>query len=106
MGDKEDLAYGRKLLPWFAGFLQALYAEGKSRKTFCQYRDNLWLLGATIIRQVSLYEEYQDDPLEKLRESVADDGILPDHYDQMTQAELTAFERMCRKFAKYLGEPT
>lgn len=103
MGVEENLAYGQKLLPWFAGFLQALYDEGLSRKTFAQYRDNLWLLGGTIISQVSLYEEYQDDPLEKLRESVADDGILPDHYDQMAQAELNAFERMCRRFEKYLG---
>jgi hypothetical protein len=104
MGVAEDLAYGKKLLPWFSGFLQALYDEGLSRKTFAQYRDHLWSLGGTIIRQVSLYEEYQDDPLEKLRESVADDGILPDHYDQMTQAELKAFERMCRRFEKYLRE--
>ena len=105
MGVEEDLDYGRKLLPWFADFLQALYVEGLSRKTFAQYRDNLWLLGGTIIREVSLYEEYQVDPLVKLRESVADDGILPDHYDQMTQAELNAFERMCRRFEKYLREP-
>ena len=104
MGVEEDLAYGQKLLPWFAGFLQALYAEGLSRKTFAQYRDNLWLLGGTIIREVSLYEEYQDDPLVKLHESVTDDGILPDHYDQMTQTELKAFERMCGRFEKYLEE--
>jgi len=104
MGVEEDLAYGKKLMPWFAGFLQALYAEGLSRKTFAQYRDHLWLLGGTIIRKVSLYEEYQNDPLEKLHESVTDDGILPDHYAQMTRAELSAFERMCRRFEKYLGE--
>jgi hypothetical protein len=104
MGVAEDLAYGKQLMPWFAGFLQALYAEGLSRKTFAQYRDHLWLLGGTIIRKVSLYEEYQDDPLEKLRESVADNGILPDHYDQMTRAELKAFERMCCRFEKYLKE--
>ncbi len=104
MGVAEDLAYGKKLLPWFAGFLQALCDEGLSRKTFAQYRDNLWLLGGTIIREVSLYEEYQVDPLEKLCESVADDGILPDHYDQMTQTELKSFERMCRRFEKYLQE--
>ena len=104
MGVAEDLAYGKKLLPWFAGFLQALYDEGLSRKTFVQYRDHLWLLGGTIISRVSLYEEYHDHPLEKLRESVANDGILPDHYDQMTQAELKAFQRMCRRFEKYLGE--
>ena len=104
MGVEEDLAYGRKLLPWFSDFLQALYDEGMSRKTFRQYRDNLWLLGGTIIRKVSWDGEYQDDPLEKLAESVADDGTLPDHHDQMTQPELRAFERMCRRFEKYLGE--
>jgi hypothetical protein len=75
-----------------------------SRKTFTQYRDNLCLLGGTIIREASMYEEYQDDPLEKLAASVAAGGMLPDHYDQMTQAELSAFERMCRRFEKYLGE--
>lgn len=104
MGVAEDLAYGQKLLPWFADFLQALYAEGLSRKTFTQYRDHLWLLGGSIISRVSLHDEYQDDPLEKLRASVSDDGILPDHYDQMTQAELKAFERICRWFEKYLRE--
>ena len=103
MGDEEDLAYGRELLPLFAEFLEALYVEGLSKKTFAQYRDHLWLLGGTIIRRVSLFEEYQDDPLEKLRECVADEGILPDHYDQMSRAELKAFERMCRKFQQFLG---
>jgi hypothetical protein len=106
MGVQKDLDYGRKLLPWFAGFLQALYAEGLARKTFAQYRDHLWLLGGSIISRVSLYGEYNDDPLEKLRESIADGGIPPDHYDQMTQAELKAFERTCRRFEKHLGEHT
>lgn len=40
MGVAEDLAYGKKLLPGFAGFLQVLYAEGVSRKSFAQYRDH------------------------------------------------------------------
>ena len=104
MGLKEDLDYGRKLLPFFADFLQALYDTGLSRKTFAQYRDNLWLLGGTIIRQVSLYEEHWDDPLEKLTEAVAADGILPDHSDQLTRAERGAFARMCRRFEKHLDE--
>jgi hypothetical protein len=104
MGVAEDLDYAKKLLPWFGGFLQALYAEGLPRKTFAQYRDHLWSLGGTIIREVSLYDEYETDPLEKLRESVADEGILPDHYDQMTRGELKAFERMCRRFENYLRE--
>lgn len=104
MGLKEDLEYGRKLLPYFVEFLQALYDEGLARKTFVQYRDNLWLLGGTIIREVSLYEEYQLDPLTKLIESVGGDGILPDHHDQMSAAELRVFSRMCRRFEKFLRQ--
>jgi hypothetical protein len=36
-------------------------------------------------------------------ESVECDGILPDHYDQMSESELCSFERMCRRFEKFLA---
>ncbi|ABQ27088.1 hypothetical protein [Geotalea uraniireducens] len=104
MGVKEDLEYGRKILPYFEHFLQELYDEGFSRKTFVQYRDNLWLLGGTIITGVSNYEEHHIDPFEKLYDSVISDGILPDHYDDMSEAELYAFARMCRRLEKFLDQ--
>lgn len=104
MGVKEDLEYGRKILPYFEHFLQELYDGGLSRKTFVQYRDNLWLLGGSIITGVSNFEEYNEDPLDKLYDSVVSDGLLPDHYDDMSEAELNAFARMCRKFEKFLHQ--
>ena len=103
MGVEEDLEYGKKLLPYLEEFLQSLIEEGKSRKTFVQYRDNAWLLGGTIISQVSRFDEYGIEPLEKLSEAVAGDGILPDHYDQLSESELNSFERMCRRFEKFLA---
>ncbi len=104
MGVKEDLEYGRQIFPYFEHFLQELYDEGLSRKTFVQYRDNLWLLGGSIITGVSNYEEHHIDPLKKLHDSVIADGILPDHHDHMSRAELNAFARMCRKFEKFLDQ--
>lgn len=104
MGVKEDLEYGKELLPYFEEFLQELYNGGLSRKTFAQYRDNLWLLGGSIITKVSIYEEYHTEVLDKLLDSVACDGILPDHYDQMSDADLRSFSRMCRKFEKFLHQ--
>ena len=104
MGVEEDLSYGSKLMPWFAGFLQELYSKGLSRKTFNQYRDNLWLLGGTIIKSVSHSQDYQKEPITILMQSVADAGILPDHFDEMTGDELLAFERMCRRFEKHLAK--
>ena len=102
MGMEEDLDYGRRLLPYFAEFLQALLEEGLSRRTFALHRDNLWLLGGTIISRVNLFEEYADDPLEKLTRCVAGGGILPDHFHQMSESELDEFARLCRRFEKYL----
>ena len=104
MGVEEDLEYGRKILPYFEHFLQELYSEGLSRKTFVQYRDNLWLLGGSIITGVSNFEEHHENPLDKLYDSVVSDGILPDHYDDMSESELNAFARMCRKFEKFLHQ--
>lgn len=97
-----DLDYGRRLLPYFAEFLQALYAQGLSKKTFGQYRDSLSLLGSSIIRNVGLFEEYADDPLEKLIDSVAGNGMVPEHDDQMSATELGEFARLCRRIEKYL----
>ena len=104
MGVKEDLEYGRQILLYFEQFLQELFDEGLSRKTFVQYRDNLWLLGGSIITRVSNFEEYNEDPLDKLYDSVVSDGLLPDHYDDMSEAELNAFARLCRKFEKFLHQ--
>ena len=104
MGVREDLEFGRKLLPYFGDFLQALYEAGLTRRTFVQYRDNLWLLGGTIISCVSLYHDYQADPLATLIDAVDVDGILPDHHHRMNQAELRAFSRMCRRFEKHLKQ--
>jgi hypothetical protein len=103
MGIEEDLEYGQQLLPYLEEFLQGLIEEGISRKTFVQYRDNVWLLGGTIISNVSLFEEYGIEPLEKLTESVACDGILPDDSHHMRADELRTFERMCRRFEKFLA---
>jgi hypothetical protein len=102
MGIREDREYGKKLLPYIEHFLRDLVEQGISKKTFTNYRGNVWLLGGSIISEVSLYEEYSVDPLEKLMESVENDGILPDDFEQMSESELRSFERMCRRFEKFL----
>jgi hypothetical protein len=101
-GVDADLEYGKKLLPYMAGFLEDLIAQGISRRSFVQYRDDVWSLGGTIIKEVSWNEAYLTDPLTKLMEAVEAGGVLPDDFDQMDEAELRAFERMCRRFEKYL----
>lgn len=100
MGGGEDLEYGGKLLPCLEAFLQSLIDEGMSPKTFALYRDNVWLLGGAIIKRVSLTEEYESDPRRKLSDAVACGGMVPDPH--MSKGELLSFERMCRRFEKFL----
>lgn len=106
MGLKEYLEYGKKLLPYMEEFLNHLIERDLSRKTLKNHIDNTWLLGGSIIRQVSMYEEYKTAPLKKLMESVETGGMPPDGYDHMTEQELSAFERTCGLFGEFLKTTT
>lgn len=102
MRKKKDLEYGQALLPYFEYFLQDLYDKGLSRKTFRNYRDDLWLLGGSIISCVSTYKEHHLEPLNKLKDSLTGGGLLPDNYDQMSDMEMREFSKMCRRFENFL----
>lgn len=106
MGMKEDLEYGKKLLPYMEGFLNELIKRDLSRKTLKNHIDNTWLLGGSIIKEVSIYEEYKISPLKKLMESVETGGMLPDDNEYMTEQELSAFERTCELFEEFLKKTT
>lgn len=106
MGLKEDLEYGKKLLPYMEEFLNELIKRDLSRKTLKNHIDNTWLLGGSIIRQVSMYEEYKTAPLKKLMESVETGGMPPDGYEHMTERDLRAFERTCELFEEFLKKRT
>ena len=108
MGTKEDREYGKKLLPYMEEFLDVLIKikGNRSRKTLKIHIDNAWLLGGSIIRHVSMYQEYKTTPLKKLMESVESGGILPDGYDHMTERDLSGFESTCELFENYLKKTT
>jgi len=106
MGLKEDLEYGKKLLPYMEDFLNDLIKRDLSLRTLKNYIDNTWLLGGSIIREVSLYEEYKITPLKKLMESVETGGMLPDGSDHMTERDLSAFESTCELFEEFFKKKT
>jgi len=105
MGLKEDLEYGKKLLPFMEKFIHYLMAQGLSRKTLKEYVDWVWLLGGGIIKEVSIYREYKKDPAKKLLETVEMGGCLPDGHEGMSKRELESFAKMCGKFEEFLRNP-
>ena len=102
MGTEEDLEYGRKLLPFMEEFIHYLIGQDLSRKTLKQYIDNVWVLGGTIIRDVSISNGHKEDPLRRITQAVECGGCLPEHSSGRSDWELASFERMCKKFEKFL----
>jgi hypothetical protein len=102
MGTKSDFEYGKKLLPFMEEFIKYLIGQNLPRKTLKEYIDDLWLMGGTIIKDVSIYEENKKDALEVILEAVEADGCLPDGYDCMSKSELASFNKRCRKFEEFL----
>jgi hypothetical protein len=102
MGLKEDLEYGKKLLPLMEQFLRHMIDKDLSRKTLKDYAHFLWLLGGRIIKEVSIYKEYKKEPKKKLIEVVEGCGCLPDGHEGMSKSELASFQKMCGKFEEFL----
>jgi hypothetical protein len=70
MGTQEDLEYGRKLLSFMEKFILNLIGQNLSRKTLKVYIDNVWVLGGTIIRDVSVSNGHKKDSRQKILEAV------------------------------------
>lgn len=100
-GIEEDVPYGNSLIKIFRSFIESLIASGLSDRKIKRHIDNLWLLGGEIIRNVSMGEEYEIEPVQKLREAIGPDGgPYCRHLD--TETECKAFDSTCRKLSKYL----
>ena len=102
MGTQQDLEYGKKMLPFMEGFILYFLAQDLSRKTLKAHIDNVWVLGGTIIRDVSIYERHKQDPRQKILATVESGDWLPEPSTNMSAWELASFERMCKKFEKFL----
>src|ERR1700751_6292041 len=51
-GEERDLIPGQKIVECFKPFLRHLLSLGLSRKTLRRHRDNLWILGGELIRDL------------------------------------------------------
>lgn len=75
-GVEEDVPYGQGVLDAMRPFVVHLICHGLKGKTIRTHMDNLWVLGGEVIRSVSVNDEYEIKPMEKLRQSVDEEGGL------------------------------
>ncbi len=87
----------------FTPFLLDLLAQGLSRKTRNLHRDNLWLLGGEIIRDINETPKLRKRVVgELIREVVAnDEGPLI--HGGFSEQEQRSFDSTCKKLNRFLA---
>jgi hypothetical protein len=87
----------------FTPFLLDLLDQGLSRKTRNLHRDNLWLLGGEIIRDINDTPKLRKRPVgELIREAIAnDEGPLI--RGCVNDIEQRLFDSTCRKLKRFLA---
>ena len=93
---------GEQIVAVFTPFLLNLLAQGLSRKTRNLHRDNLWLLGGEIIRDINETPKLRKRVVgELVREVVAnDEGPLI--HGGFSEQEQRSFDSTCKKLNRFL----
>ncbi|HXA22463.1 MAG TPA: hypothetical protein VNW90_09195, partial [Acetobacteraceae bacterium] len=82
-----------------------MLALSLSRKTLRQHRDNIWVLGGEVIRQVQMDSRLRRRPVEQVvLDRIGDDGGPLLSHGQ-SEAEQRSFDATCRKLFRFLTAP-
>ena len=102
-GEERDVIPGEQIVAVFTPFLLDLLAQGLTRKTRNLHRDNLWLLGGEIIRDINDTPKLRKRPVRELiREAVANDEGLLIH-GGFSEQEQRSFDSTCKKLNRFLA---
>jgi hypothetical protein len=102
-GEEHDVIPGEQIVAVFTPFLQDLLDQGLSRKTRNLHRDNLWLLGGEIIRDLNETPKLRKRPaLALIKDAVAnDEGPLI--HGGFSEQEQRSFDSTCKKLNRFLA---
>jgi len=94
---------GEQIVAVFTPFLQDLLDQGLSRKTRNLHRDNLWLLGGEIIRDINETPKLRKRPAgDLIRDAIAnDEGPLI--HGGFSEQEQRSFDSTCKKLNRFMA---
>lgn len=102
--EDRDVLPGQQIVECFKPFLLHLLSLGLSQKTLRKHRDNLWLLGGELIRELWETPKLRKRPIEELIASAVDDDGGPRLSHRQSEEEQCSFDSTCRKFHRFLQE--
>lgn len=102
-GEERGVIPGEAIVAVFTPFLLDLLAQGLSRKTRNLHRDNLWLLGGEIIRDINETPKLRKrSAAELIRDAIAnDEGPLI--RGCVNDIEQRLFDSTCRKLKRFMA---
>ena len=102
--EDRDVLPGQQIVECFKPFLLHLLSLELSPKTLRKHRDNLWLLGGELIRELWETPKLRKRPIEELIVSAVDDDGGPRLSHRPSEQEQRSFDSTCRKFHRFLRE--
>jgi hypothetical protein len=104
--EPRDIPTGLRMVECFKPFLREMLALSLSRKTLRLHRDNIWVLGGEVIRQLQMDSDLRRRPIEQVvRNLIGDDGGPLLSHGQ-SEAEQRSFDATCRKLFRFLTAAT
>jgi hypothetical protein len=102
--ENHDLIPGEKMVALFKPFLLHLLRQGLTRKTLNLHRDNLWMLGGEIIRDLNETPKLRRRPIEALVSEAIEDGEGPLIYSCTSEQQQDSLDSTCRKLHRFLSD--
>ena len=103
--EPRDILYGLRMVECVKPFLRELLALPLSRKTLRQHRDNIWVLGGEVIRQLQMDSGARRRSIEQLLFNLIGDDGGPLLSHGQSEAEQRSFDATCRKLFRFLTAP-
>jgi len=101
-GEERDVVPGEQIVALFTPFLLDLLAQGLSRKTRNLHRDNLWLLGGEIIRDINDTPKLRNRPVRELIQQAIANDEGPLIHGGFCDQEQRSFDSTCKKLNRFL----
>jgi hypothetical protein len=102
-GEDRDLLPGQQIVECFKPFLRHLLSLGLSRKTLRKHRDNLWLLGGELIRDLYDSPGLRRRPMEDVVFAALEDEGGPLVHNGSEEVQ-RSFDSTCRKLYRFLSD--
>jgi hypothetical protein len=102
--EERDIPSGQCMVECFKPFLRELPALPLSRKTLRRHRDNIWVLGGEVIRQLQMDSGLRRLPIKQVVLSLIGDDGGPLLSHGQSDAEQRSFDATCRKLFRFLTD--